>query len=222
MGMHDLTALQDKGKRINVVFEDGYQPADVLKAEVMRKQYGLSQERALYGAGSAFIGPRRALETAYKACYFHDGALNAPENPVETMKICLNNKMKQSIPGLINWFYNETTGMYMLGCHNEKTPDGYRSQKDTLYDGISNPGTPYFNPAYSPSGLTSSAAIQNGIARTNSIREKLGPDFTRQVGENQTGIAMTKALREKRKAIYKRALQIVRKKNNDSIRKKEG
>lgn len=209
MGMHDMTALQDQGKIINVVFEDGYKPADVLKAEVARIQYGLSKERALYGAGSAFIGPRRALETAYKACYFHDGDPKKPENIVETMKICLDDKMKQSIPGLINWFFNEETGVYMLGSDSEDPPDGYKFEKNILYDGISNPGKPYFNPDYNPENLTASPAIKKGIERTNLTRKKLGPDFTRQIGENKAGVAMTKSLRDKRKAIYKRALQIV-------------
>ncbi len=209
MGMHDLTALQDQGKQINVVFEDGYKPADVLKAEVKRKQYGLAQERALYGAGSAFIGPRRSLETAYKACFFHDGEFDDPQNIVETMKICLNDTMKQSIPGLITWFHNQRNGVYMLGCHNEKAPEGYSVEKKILYDGITTPGRPYFDPEYNPGNLTACPAVQNGIQRTITTRKKLGPDFTRQVGENQTGIAMTRTLRQKRKAIYKRALQIV-------------
>lgn len=209
MGMHDLTALQDQGKQINVVFEDGYKPADVLRAEVTRKQYGLSRERALYGAGSAFIGPRRALETAYKACCFHDGEFNDPRDVVETMKICLNDTMKQSIPGLISWFANERTGVYMLGCEGEAAPEGYAAEKKILYDGITRPGQPYFDPEYHPGNLTACPAIRNGIQRSVTTRKQLGPDFTRQVGENRTGIAMTQALRQKRKAICKRALRIV-------------
>jgi nicotinic acid phosphoribosyltransferase len=209
MGMHDLTALQDQGKKINVVFEDGYTPEDVLKAEIRRKQYGLSKERALYGAGGAFIGPRRSLETAYKACYFHDGGFDKPVNIVETMKICLNDTMKQSVPGLINWFFNEETGVYMLGCAKENPPDGYINRKRVLYDGLTQPGKPYFNPDYNPGNLTTCQAVKKGVERTNKTRKKLGPDFTRQVGENKAGVAMSKALREKRKAIYKRALQIV-------------
>ena len=209
MGMHDLTALQDEGNKINVVFEDGYKPADVLKAEVTRKQYGLSQERALYGAGSAFLGPRRALETAYKACLFHDGDFEKPEGIIETMKICLNDKMKQSVPGLINWFCNDETGVFMLGCSKEKPPEGYTARKKILYDGISNPGTPYFNPDYNPDNLTTCRAINDAVERSKQSRKKLGTDFTRQIGENKTGIAMTKNLREKRKSIYKRALQVV-------------
>ena len=89
-----------------MVFEDGYTPAEVLKAEIARKQFGLSSERALFGAGGAFIGPRSTLEAAYKACYFHDGNEKKPENVVETMKICLDDKTKQSVPGLINWFFS--------------------------------------------------------------------------------------------------------------------
>lgn len=209
LGMHDLTALQDQGKMINVIFEDGYKPADVLKAEVMRTQFGLSKERALYGAGSAFIGPRRSLETAYKACYFHDGKYEQPENIVETMKICLDDTMKQSIPGLINWFFNERTGVYMLGDRQEAAPEGYSACNSILYDGITTPGKPYFNPDYTPMNLSASPAIKKGIERSHNTRKMLGPDFTRQVGENKTGIAMTQSLREKRKSIYQRALQLV-------------
>lgn len=186
----------------------------MLKAEVVRKQYGLAQERALYGAGSAFIGPRGALETAYKACYFHDGTFERPANSVETMKICLDDTMKQSIPGLVTWFKNERTAVYMLGCHAQSAPEGYTREKKVLYDGISNPGDPYFNPDYHPGNLTTCPAIQSGIQRTVDTRKKLGPDFTRQVGENNAGIAMTQALRQKRKAISKRALQIVGKEWN--------
>ena len=209
LGMHDLTALQDQGKIINVVFEDGYTPDDVLKAEVMRKQYGLEKERALYGAGSAFIGPRYALEAAYKACYFHDGDLNQPENIVETMKICLDDKMKQSIPGLINWFCNNDTGVYMLGCNTDQPPEGYRNENKILYDGLTEPGKPFFDTGYDPDNLTTCPAIKDGIERTKETRKLLGPDFTRQIGENRAGVSMSKELREKRKAIYKRALQII-------------
>jgi nicotinic acid phosphoribosyltransferase len=209
LGMHDLTVLQDEGKEINVVFEDGYTPSDVLRAEVMRKQFGLTKDRSLYGAGSAFMGPRRALETAYKACYFHDGAPDARKKVVETMKICLNDKMKQSIPGLINWFFNPATGVFMLGAEEEAPPDGYDNKKKLLYDGLTRPGHPYFDPDYTPSNLTSAPAIIKAITRTARTRQLLGADFTRQLGENKTGIAMTKALRRKRKRIFTRALQIV-------------
>ncbi len=97
----------------------------------------------------------------------------------------------------------------MLGCDNEKPPNGYMDRQRVLYDGITKPGKPYFNPDYNPADLTGCPAIKNGIERTNKTRKKLGPDFTRQVGENKAGVAMTKTLREKRKTIYKRALQIV-------------
>jgi nicotinic acid phosphoribosyltransferase len=212
LGMHDLTALQDHGKQINVIFEDGYRPDDVLKAEIMRKQYGLSKDRALYGAGSAFIGPRRALEAAYKACYYHDGDFTNPSNIIETMKICLDDTMKQSIPGLVSWFYNEKTGVYMLGCQNEEAPKGYLARKSILYDGISNPGKPYLNPDYDPMNLTSCAAIRKGVEESRKTRELLGPEFTRQVGENKARVAMTQMLREKRKSIYRRALEYVEEK----------
>ena len=215
LGMHDLTALQDQGKQINVIFEDGYQPADVLNGEIMRKQYGLAQERALYGAGSAFIGPRRALETAYKASFFHDGEFPEPENTVETMKICLDDTMKQSIPGRIDWFFNERTGVYMIGCHGEGPPEGYTTHKAVLYDGISNPGHPYFNPDYSPTNLATCPAVTKGIEKSRQTRQMLGPDFTRHVGENKAGVAMTRLLREKRKAIHRRALEIVEDERKD-------
>lgn len=209
IGLHDLTALQDQGKQINVIFEDGYKPENVLHAEIMRKQYGLAQERALYGAGGAFIGPRRALETAYKACFFHDGPPEHPENVVETMKICLDDKMKQSIPGLVSWFQHDSTGVYLLGCAGEPIPNNYSPSGSILYDGISNPGVPYFDPTYDPSNLVECPAIVQGVERSKTTRKLLGPDFTRQLGENNTGIAMTQRLREKRKSIYKRALQLV-------------
>ena len=209
LGMHDLTVLQDEGKEINVVFEDGYNPKDVLRAEVMRKQFGLSEERTLYGAGSAFLGPRRALETAYKACYFHDDPECKDNKCVETMKICLNDKMKQSIPGPICWFFNPDTAMFMLGCDGETPPPGYRTEKRILYDGLTNPGHPHFDPDYDPDHLTICAAIKNGVQRTKTDRQIMGPDFTRQIGENRTGVAMTKALRRKRKEIYDRALRLV-------------
>ncbi|MCP4688182.1 MAG: hypothetical protein GY859_09035 [Desulfobacterales bacterium] len=209
LGMHDLTVLQDQGKEINVVFEDGYRPQDVLKAEVLRKQYGLSKQRSLFGAGSAFIGARRALETAYKACYFHDGAPTSPESAVETMKICLDDKMKQSLPGLVQWFFHPENGVFMIGEEGEKPPEGYQSVQRVLYDGLTNPGSPYVDPAYTPDSLAECKGITEGVERSRMTREKLGPDFTRQVGENQTGIAMTQSLRRKRKVIFNRALRVV-------------
>lgn len=208
-GMHDLTVLQDQGKEINVVFEDGYRPPDVLKAERIRKQYGIQEERTLYGAGGAFVGPRHALETAYKACFFHDGPLANPQGKVETMKICLDDKMKQSLPGMIDWFENRETGVFMIGCQGEKAPPGYRSVKKVLYDGISTPGKPYVNPDYCPVDLTNCRAVQDGIRRSRETRRLLGPDFTREIGENRNAIGMTKKLRQKREKIYRRALHIV-------------
>ena len=125
------------------------------------------------------------------------------------MKICLDDTMKQSIPGLVNWFHNKETGVYMLGCADEPAPANYVAQRKVLYDGISNPGHPYVDPDYDPMNLATCRAIKNGVERSKATRALLGPDFTRQVGENKTGIAMSKLLREKRKSIYQRALQIV-------------
>ncbi len=125
------------------------------------------------------------------------------------MKICLNDKMKQSIPGRVNWFFNSDTAMFMLGCASEVPPPGYRAEKRILYDGLTDPGNPHFDSDYDPDHLTTCAAIKNGIQRTITDRQIMGPDFTRQIGENRTGVAMTKALRRKRKAIYDRALRIV-------------
>lgn len=209
LGMHDLTVLQDEGQNINIVFEDGYTPADVQRAEVMRKQYGLDPERAFYGAGSAFMGPRRSLEAAYKACYFHNGTIDNPTDVVETMKICLDDKLKQSIPGRINWFWNKESGLYMLGCSNEKPLKGYKQKQRVLYDGLTKPGEPYFNPDYNPQNLAQCKAIQNAISNVKETRKSLGPDFAHSIGENKTGIAMTKCLRMKRKKIYSKALERV-------------
>lgn len=208
-GMHDLTALQDQGQEINVVFEDGYKPVDVLRVEIARKQFGLAPERTLYGAGSAFVGPRRSLEAAYKACYFHNGTPEEPQDEVQAMKICLDDKMKQSIPGRVSWFHNADSGVYMLGCRNESPPEGYVQKQRVLYDGISRPGYPYFDPNYDPQNLTQCKAVQDAMVDARKTRNLLGPDFTRQVGSNRTGIAMTQRLREKRKQIYDRALQVV-------------
>ncbi|MCK4540437.1 hypothetical protein KAU09_04770 [Candidatus Parcubacteria bacterium] len=209
LGMHDMTVLQDEGKEINVVFEDGYKPLDVLVAEKTRKQYGLSRERAIYGGGGAFIGQRRALEVAYKACLFHDGTPEKPVDAVETMKICLNDPMKQSIPGRVDWFINDETGIFILGKKGENTPKDYTLRRHILYDGLSNPGNPFFNPAYSHESLAQSRAIHSGKRQSLSFRKMLGPDFTREIGENKTGVAMTKALREKRKKIRAYALKAV-------------
>jgi nicotinic acid phosphoribosyltransferase len=209
MGMHDLTELQDSGQKINVVFEDGYKPADVLRAEMTRKQYGLGPERTLYGAGSAFIGPRRSLETAYKACCFHSGTAEKPIELIETMKICLDDKMKQSIPGRVNWFFDPRNGVYMLGCRDEAPPEGYAVRQKVLYDGLTKPGEPYFDGDYDPDNLTGCTAICEAMALSKNTRGILGPDFARQVGESRTGVAMTRLLREKRRQIYDRALSSV-------------
>lgn len=219
LGMHDLTELQDKGRKINVVFEDGYKPADVLAAEITRKQFGLTPERTLYGAGSAFIGPRRSLETAYKACCFHNGTPESPSELIETMKICLDDKMKQSIPGLINWFFDPENGVFMLGCRDEKPPKRYELRRKILYDGLTHPGEPYFDTDYDPNNLTQCKAIRNAMTESKNTRSLLGPDFTRQVGENRAGVAMTLNLREKRRQIHHRALNTIR--NNEDPEQKE-
>jgi nicotinic acid phosphoribosyltransferase len=205
LGMHDLTALQDDGHSINVVFEDGYEPVDVLNAETMRKQYALDEKRAIYGAGGAFIGARQALETAYKACHFHNGTIQEPTDKVDTMKICLDDPMKQSIPGMIDWFLNEKKGLFMLGCAGDDPLEGYHKANRVLYDGLSDPGRPYINTDYDPSNLTMSPAVVQGQARCQSLLARLGPDFTRKIEPNRFGVAMTQALREKRKAIVEKA-----------------
>jgi len=209
MGMHDLMALQDEDRKINVVFEDGYKPKDILLAEKARKQMGLDADRAFYGGGSLFLGQRRNLESAYKASFFHNGSIDSPTEVVDTMKICLDDPMKQSIPGLIDWFWNRDSGVYMLGCKGENSPENYNYRNKVLYDGITNPGRPYFNPGYCPQNLATSKAIKKGQELSFNTRKLLGPDFTREIGEAKTAIAMTKKLRQKRKAIYERALQIV-------------
>ena len=212
LGMNDLTALQDEGKEINVIFEDGKKPADVLEAEKVRRQYGLEEKRAIHGAGGAFLGQRGQLETAYKACYFHDGTPRDRRNEIDTMKICLDDPMKQSLPGMIQWFQNQKTGMYMIGTGDDRAPEGYGYVGDVLYDGLSVPGKPIFNIGYDPENLAQSVAVKNGVSRSKKIRELLGPSFTLQIGANKAAIGMTKSLRRKRKDIYNRALEIVSKK----------
>jgi len=210
-GMHDLTVLQDSNREINVVFEDGKRPADVQEAEQMRKQYGLPERRTIYGAGGAFLGPRSRLEPAYKACLFHDGTPWSRENIVETMKICLDDPMKQSLPGSVSWFRNKQSGVFLLGASDETPPEGYESPERILYDGLTVPGAPYFDPRYDPENLAVSTAVQDGVRTARETRGLLGPDFTRIIGENKSGIAMTTMLRKKRKQIYRRALEIVNK-----------
>ncbi len=97
----------------------------------------------------------------------------------------------------------------MIGDENEKPPEGYRAESRVLYDGLTNPGQPYVDPAYTPDILSQCQGIVEGVERSKKTREILGPDFTRQVGENQTGIAMTQSLRQKRKVIFNRALRVV-------------
>lgn len=209
LGMHDLTTLQDEGHSINVVFEDGYRPLDVLNAETVRKQYALDEKRAIYGAGGAFIGPRQALETAYKACYFHNGSVQEPADRVETMKICHDDNMKQSIPGMIDWFLNEEKGLFMLGCAGDEPLEGYRKANKVLYDGLTQPGRPYFNPDYDPTNLTMCKAVVDGQKHCQAMLDNLGPDFTRKIEPNRFGVAMTKALREKRRGIVEKARQLM-------------
>lgn len=208
LGMHDLTVLEDMGHEINVIFEDGYTPSDVLRAERERRQRGLSEERCLFGAGSGFLGPRRALETAYKASHFHDGIFLEPTDTVDTMKICLNDEMKQSIPGLISWFQNEG-GIYQIGEKNQMPPKNYENSRKILYDGISIPGKPFFDPDYTPANLTTSPAIIKGQKESVRVRSLLGRNFTLEIGECRPAVNLSKKLREKRKKIYKEALNIV-------------
>jgi nicotinic acid phosphoribosyltransferase len=147
--MHDLMAMQDAGRNINVVLEDGKRPKDVLVSENRRRQLGLAKDRTLYGGGGAFMGQRRDLEAAFKACLFHDGTAQNPTNLLETMKICLDDPMKQGIPGLAECFYNTTTGFYTVGERLEEPPQGAVRGYQVLYDNLTNPGEPYFDPAES-------------------------------------------------------------------------
>lgn len=211
LGMHDLMVLQDEGKEINVVFEDGKKPKDVLLAENRRRQFGLAKERTLYGGGSAFIGQRRYLEPAYKACYFHDGTPTNPRGVVETMKICLDDPMKQSLPGLAQCFFDPKTGFYTIGSSDEKTSAGMENGYSVLYDNLTNPGTPYFNPDYDPSVLAKCCAVKDGVQRSKETRRLLGPAFTLDVEPNRVSINMTKSVRDKRQKIYNRAIELVRK-----------
>ena len=211
LGLSDLIALQDKDRKINVVFEDGKRPKDILESENRRRQAGLSKERVLYGGGGAFMGQRRDLEPAYKACFFHDGEFDKPIDPLETMKICLDDPMKQSIPGLVKPHFNPKTGFYTVAGAEETLQEGTVSGYSVLYDNLSNPGEPYFDPRYSPKGLATSKAVTKGVERSKSIRELLGPSFTLDVVPNRTAINMTKAVREKRDRIYKQALETVKK-----------
>jgi len=210
LGMHDLMVLEDEGHQINVVFEDGKRPADVLLAERTRKHMGLTAARAIYGAGGSFLGPRSALEAAYKACYFHDGTVAKPTDRLDTMKICLADPMKHSHPGLVQTFFNAETGFYMVGSADEDPPAGFAPAYETLYDGLSKPGVPYFNPKYNPNTLAACEAVTEGVARSKRTRELLGPSFTLDVSPNKVMVSMTKTLRNKRKSIEDEALKSVK------------
>ncbi len=205
LGMHDLTMLEKEGHRISVVLEDGYQPADVSTAERVRKAHRLEDKRVVYGAGSAFIGPRSALETAYKACLFHDGSIDHPTDMVETMKICRDDPMKQSIPGLIDWFINEDTGRFLLGCAGETIPQGHCKTNLVLFDGLSQPGEPYVHPDYSPQNLAACKAIQDARSFRRTLINQLDLPATPNFSSNQNPIAMTAALARKRDRIVKDA-----------------
>ena len=209
LGMHDLMAMQDEKKNINVVLEDGKKPKDILLAETRRRQLGLAKERTLYGGGGAFMGQRRDLEAAYKACYFHDGSVSAPVDVIETMKICLDDPMKQSIPGLGECFFNPSTGFYTVGEKNETAPNGFKPGYRVLYDNLTNPGNPYFDPDYDPHTLATCKAVVDGVERSKVTRSLLGPAFTLDVEPNRTLIHMTKAVRDKRTKIHERALSLV-------------
>jgi len=204
-GLSNLMELEDKETSINIVIEDGKSPIDVLDAEKRIAMLGLEKKRALFGAGGAFFGARGVLETAYKACYFHDGKPSEPVDEVDTMKICLNDPVKSSIPGLISWFQNEKTGIFQLGEYYERVPDDYRNIVRVLYDGLTHPGNPYFDPFYDPQNLTTCQAITDGITRSAETRKLLGPSFTLQIGPNKSAIGLTKNLRKKKKEIFKLA-----------------
>jgi nicotinic acid phosphoribosyltransferase len=209
-GLENLVAMEDEGHRINVVFEDGKGPADALDAEKRIKMLGLEKERALFGAGSAFFANRSVLEPAYKAAHFHDGT---PENPIDeldTMKICLNAPEKGSIPGMISYFQNEKTGIYQLGVRGQSVPSCHQKTGYVLYDGLNNPGHPYFNPDYDCLNLTGCKAITDGIDRSKKIRKLLGPSFTLDIGPNKNAIGMTTELRQKKKRIYSEAMRMVK------------
>jgi len=205
LGFHDLAALQEDGTAINVVFEDGYEPVNALAAERTRRASAIDRKRAIYGAGSAFLAPRSALETAYKACFFHDGSIQQPTGSVETMKICFDDTAKQSIPGMIDWFLEDNTGLFMIGCAGEAAPPGYRRVNRVLYDGLTRPGDPYVNPHYSPSNLTGCKAIERGQRLCHTLLGKLEGAVTETIEPNRAGVAMTRALQEKRRHIIRSA-----------------
>ncbi|MDP3899921.1 MAG: hypothetical protein Q8Q23_02460 [bacterium] len=210
-GMSNLTVLQDFGEEMHIVFEDGLKPKGVQDIEKIRRQYSLNKNRTIYGGGSCFVGTRRDLEAAYKACCFHNGTPGERTDVVETMKVCLDDSMKQSIPGMINWFFNPETGFYTIGCSDESPPDNFEERHKVLYDGLTNPGQPYIDPDYDPSNLAQCSAIQGGKANSLAIRGLLGPAFCQDLEPNRTGIAMTQKLREKRKKLKQVALDYIKK-----------
>ena len=75
-----------------------------------------------------------------------------------------------------------------------------------LYDGLSNPGNPYFDPTYDPQSLATCAAITDGVARSKNTRAKLGKGFTDDVEPNRAAITMTKRLRDKRRRLHDAAV----------------
>ncbi|MCR4312282.1 MAG: hypothetical protein NUV56_03285 [Candidatus Uhrbacteria bacterium] len=197
-GIEDLTILGDRGKDINVVFEDGKRPKDVLDAEKRIRMMGLDAKRAISGGGGVFMGPRRDLETAYKACAFWDGSYHGDREFIDTMKYCFDDPMKMSIPGLISWHYSEERGVFMLGTYEQDTTlPGFKREQRVLYDNIINPGSPYFDPAYSPQDLTSCQAVIEGQARSLAMRKRLGPNFCLDVEPNRNAMTLTRELRAK-------------------------
>jgi len=209
-GMRDLTVLQDNDMNINVVFEDSKNPEDVQEAELTRRQYGLEEKRATYGAGGTFMGKRSLLECAYKSCYFHDGTVENPIDELDTMKICLDDKMKKSFPGRVEWFFDPKEGFFKLGCRGEAILEGYVNRRQTLYDNLSDPGNPHFNPGYDLLNLATSSAIVDGIERSKATRKLLGSKITLKLEPNKIGIGMTKDARRKRDALYEIALETIK------------
>lgn|GEM_PF-4583186 len=206
LGLQNLQFLEDRGLPVNGVIEDGKRPPDIVLAERLRRQQGLDKKRWIYGAGGAFIGPRSALETAFKACHYHDGTVQDPQDIVDTAKICLDDEMKGSIFGRVDWFFNQATGMFTIGSKGERLPEDHVNSTRVLYDGLSDPGKPYFNPAYDPSNLTTSQAIVSGQAFSKKVRDILGPNFTQDVVPNRTRIRFTRLLRERQEAYRKEML----------------
>lgn len=207
-GIEDLTILGDRGKNINVIFEDGKRPKEVLDAEKRIRMMGLDAKRAISGGGGAFMGLRREMEPAYKACAFWDGTFLDRRDFLDSMKYCFDDVMKMSVPGLISWHYSEERGVYMIGEYDQDTASsGFVRQNRVLFDNLTNPGTPFFDPAYSPQDLTSCAAITEGQARSLAMRKRLGPTFCLDVEPNRNAIAYTKELRAKQQRMVRAAKQ---------------